>query len=97
MHTDHINQDKLDNRRCNLRIVTPSINAINSKRRRNGTSKYKGVFLKKAEGKWCAVICVNYKKKYLGYYESEDEAGMAYNKAAKKYYGNYATLNQIGG
>ena len=94
MYTDHINGDKLDNRRCNLRIVTTSQNMMNQKKTR-GNSKYKGVYWNKNKKKWIAQIGVNHKKMHVGNFSSEIAAAAAYNEAAKKYFGEFAKCNLI--
>lgn len=94
LEVDHINGNKLDNRRENLRIATRSQNASNRpKYYKDSSSKYKGVRKAKGRKKWTARICVNRKDIYLGQYETEEEAAMAYNKAAIQYHGQYAKLN----
>ena len=72
---DHINEDKLDNRAENLRLVT---NRFNSSRRKGGSSKYTGVFFCNTKKTWQARIYINGKKKHLGYFKCEIEAGEAY-------------------
>ncbi|WP_252233758.1 HNH endonuclease [Clostridium sp. ZS1] len=69
---DHINGNKLDNRKCNLRIVNKSQNAMNSKKPKNNTSGVKGVYWDKRSKKWEASIQVNMKKKSLGYFKNKD-------------------------
>jgi len=91
---DHINHNGLDNRRSNLRIVTPQQNSWNTRLGRNlGKSKYKGVAWNKNTRKWRANICIEKKPKYLGFFEDEKEAAKAYDRAAKKHRGEYAFLN----
>ena len=94
---DHIDRDKLNNRRDNLRIVTKSQNKINVERRRLGTSKYKGVNFHKVSGKWQARVQKDKKREYLGLFKSENEAAEAYNKEVFKLHGEYAVLNIIEG
>jgi hypothetical protein len=94
-YLDHINGDKFDNRKSNLRICTKAENCRNSKMKSINTSGYKGVSWRKRDKKWSAIITVNYKNIGLGYYENKIEAAKAYNKAALKYHGEFARLNII--
>lgn len=94
---DHINHDKLDNRRENLRIANHSTNQANSIMR-GGTSQYKGVMrLKRVRtgNTWRARIKVAGVNIYLGYYKTEREAALAYNRAAVKHFRKYALLNDV--
>lgn len=94
--TDHINHDKLDNRRSNLRICTQSQNLQNQRKQKHCSSKYKGVTFSKHANKWHVTIKHKYKLNHIGYYTSERNAAAAYNKAAKMYFGEYAYLNKLG-
>jgi hypothetical protein len=87
--TDHINEDKLDNRRSNLRTVTHGQNTYNRKNKRN-TSGHKGVSWNSAANKWCVQIYANHKNHYLGVYTDIEEAIKVYKQAAQKYHGEYA-------
>ena len=79
---DHINQIKLDNRRCNLRIVSSTINKINIKSRRDNTSGCKGVNWSSYHKKWEASIWVNKKHITLGRFKDKEKA-IAIRKAAE--------------
>jgi len=95
--TDHINCNRLDNRKANLRLATDTQNNQNKNSRR-GSSKYKGVcFLKTKKWPlkkpWLSYITCNKKRKYLGYYATEEEAAHVYDKAAKELFGEFAKPN----
>jgi len=94
MVIDHINQDGMDNRSGNLRPATHSQNLCNRKKRSGATqSKYKGIYWRKKVRKWQASIKCNKKRIELGYFRDEIEAAKAYDRAAKKYHGEFACLN----
>lgn len=99
---DHINGDPLDNRRCNLRLANQRQQAQNMRKRIAASSKFKGVTkCGLVHGKyvssvpWRARIRVNGKLLSLGFYPTEEEAAIAYNKAASKYFGRFAALNEV--
>ena len=94
-YSDHIDCDKLNNKRSNLRVATPSQNNCNSIKRRNKTnvsSKFKGVYLFH-NGKWKAQASLNGKMYHLGYFSDEVEAALAYDDFALLNYGNFARIN----
>ena len=82
---DHKNTDKTDNRRINLRIVSPTTNAINKRNRHNNKTGVNGVCMT-PNGSYRAYITVNKKRIELGYYNTLTEATMA-RKQAEKLYG----------
>ncbi len=92
---DHVNRDKLDNRRVNLRICTQRQNCMNQAGSKNGSSEFKGVGFFKRDKNWHAQIMVNRKQIHIGYFGSEIDAAKAYNDKAKEYFGEFAYLNQI--
>jgi hypothetical protein len=92
---DHIDGNKLNNLTVNLRACQQIDNARNRKNiSKNNTSGYKGVS-KTAEGKWRARITDNRKEVRLGHYDTQEEAALAYNKAALEIYGEFAAINII--
>jgi len=91
---DHINGDRLDNRKANLRFVTRQQNIFN-KKPQGKTSKYKGVYFRKSWGKWIAQISINKKKQHIGVFENELDAARAYDNIASKLCGEYARLNGV--
>lgn len=92
---DHVNGDTLDNRLSNLRIASFLENNRNAKKRKNCTSKYKGV-TKRPSGNWGVYITFENKTICLGTYKEEKEAALIYNKYAKLYFKEFAKLNKIG-
>jgi hypothetical protein len=92
---EHINGDKLDNRRENL--LYPLTRAERSQRiaSRRIPSGYIGVSYQEKRKKWRAQITINSRKKTIGYYSNPEEAARAYNDAAKEYYKDKALLNKL--
>jgi len=95
LELDHISGDALDNRRENLRHVTHQQNLHNKAPNKRGSSQYKGVHWQKDRKRWHSCIMMDGKSVNLGRYKSEQDAAMAYNEAATKYFGEYARLNTI--
>lgn len=93
LSVDHINGDGLDNRRSNLRICNQSQNLANQRKRKNSTSRYKGVSWHTRGKKWAAGIMVDGKQLHLGNYDSEMEAAFAYDAAARQHFGDFARPN----
>ena len=77
---DHMNIDSLDNKIENLRVVNNSKNQRNKNKLKNCSSIYKGVSWYKPNKKWRASIRIDRKEKHLGYYETEEEAHLVYQK-----------------
>lgn len=74
MQVDHINHNKLDNRRCNLRIVNNQQNHFNRPINKNNKSGCKGVYYNKQCKKWCCQITLNGKIIYSKLFNTFDEA-----------------------
>jgi hypothetical protein len=77
MDRDHINRDKLDNRRENLRLVSRSINIMNAGPRRDNTSGIRGVSWNESRKRWRAAIQIDGKQVHLGRFKTLDEAAAA--------------------
>ena len=87
---DHINHNKTDNRKSNLRLVTNSQNQMNKGLVKSNTSGCTGISWHKNKNVWIAQIQINNKLKYLGVYDNIEEAIKARKDAEKKYFGEYA-------
>lgn len=84
---DHVDRDKLNCRRANLRLVTPQLNAINRGKRSTSASRFKGV--SKHRNGWQVYIG----SKYVGLRRDEVEAARLYDSAAAAAYGEQAVTN----
>ena len=89
---DHINGQRLDNQKSNLRVVTHRQNMMNGHAIK-GSVKYRGVSAK--DGKFQASIRVDGKQVYLGFCSTALEAALLYDEAAIKYFGEHANLNKL--
>lgn len=85
---DHINGNRLDNRRSNLRECNAAQNNANTGLRKDNKSGYKGVYWHKAVGKWAAV----YKGKAIGYFHDPIEAGNAYREKHEEVFGEFSRI-----
>ena len=84
---DHINGDRLDNRKANLRICTHAENMRNRKRNKNCSSGFKGV--EKRGNKWSSRITFNGIRHYLGSFDTPEKAHAAYCDEADRLHGEF--------
>ncbi len=89
---DHINQDKLDNRKSNLRICSRAQNNVHHKLYANNRSGFHGVYAI-YQGKWCAAIKKDQKRIHIGVFDTKEEAARARDKKATELFGSFASLN----
>ena len=87
---DHINGDKLDNRKSNLRLVTHAQNTINTAIRSDNKTGTKGVRWDKVRRQWAAQISFNNRTISLGRFNCIDDAVIARKSAEVKHHGEYA-------
>ena len=92
---DHVNMDTLDNRKENLRICTHSQNQMNTNKNSRNSLGYKGITYDKRVNRYYASITLDKKTFYLGGYIDPIDAAKAYNKAAIKFFGEFAKFNEI--
>jgi len=94
LQVDHIDMNKLNNQKINLRACTNQQNNRNTKSKKNSSSKYKGVSWDSKNKKWISQICLGQNKhKKLGRFTNEEDAARKYDEAAKLYHGEYCYLN----
>lgn len=93
LQVDHKDRDSYNNQRENLRLVTSQQQNRNKGVRKDNITRYKGV--KAHQGKFVSRIIIDGKERYLGIYDTPEEAAERYNRAAKKYFGEFAYLNVI--
>ena len=90
---DHINRDRLDNRRENLRICTIQQNSMNKSVQCNNISGTQGVCWCKDNKIWLAYIGINGKRIHLGCFKTKKEAVEARRLAEIEYFGEFAPNN----
>jgi hypothetical protein len=90
---DHINHNRLDNRRTNLRICNRFENASNISIRKDNTSRYKNVYWYKPYKKWKVSITAKGREHHLGYFEDKKDAVKARDKAIVELHGEFANVN----
>lgn len=92
---DHKDGNGLNNSRANLRVCTNSQNCQNSRMKSSNSTGYKGVAVNSSGNSFMASICVNGRQKHLGYFKILKDAARAYNEAASRHHGEFASLNKI--
>jgi hypothetical protein len=91
---DHVNgADKLDNRRCNLRLATPQQNSQNKRVSPLSATHLKGVGWHKRRQKYHARIQLQGMRCHLGFFEDAESAALAYDAAARMLFGEFALCN----
>jgi uncharacterized protein (DUF1330 family) len=94
-YVDHVNLDKLDNRKANLRLCTNSQNHANKPKRKGETlSRYKGVTLAKNGRVWQMQLQWN-GQRFVKRFKSENDAARYYNEKALELWGSFALPNEI--
>lgn len=90
---DHINNDRLDNRRSNLRLCSQRENAANRRSTREQVGAYRGVHFEARSGRFRAQIKIGGRNRYLGTFDSAETAARVYDSAAAAAWGRFARLN----
>lgn len=93
VEVDHINRNRLDNRRSNLRFATSAENARNCKRNKRNTSGYKGVRFNSLAQRWGASVVFEGNAYWLGLFNTPEAAAFAYDLAASALHGEFAATN----
>ncbi len=89
---DHKNRVRDDNRFSNLRLANRSQNGANQISGREKSGRLKGAHLITRTNRWSAIICKDKKRISLGTFDTEQEAHATYIKAARRLFGEYATV-----
>jgi hypothetical protein len=87
--TDHINRDRLDNRISNLRPATKAQNNMNVSVRKDNLSGVRGVWFYKKRGRWQATIGGVKRRRYLGLFDTFEEAVAARKSAEEQAFGQF--------
>lgn len=87
---DHRDNDRANNKWLNLRAADNAQNQANSKRQRNNTSGFKGVYWNTQRQKWAAKINPGRRQVHLGFFDDPKIAHEAYVRGAKRFFGEFA-------
>ena len=87
---DHVNRNKLDVRRKNLRICRQAVNCLNVPPRKDCKSGVRGVWFDMARDQWAAQISKGRARESLGRFDSFDEAVAARKERELQLWGEYA-------
>lgn len=90
LEVDHINRNRLDNRRSNLRLCTSHQNKLNMKLRIDNTTGYKGLRWRDDVKSWRVNVKIKGKEIQIGYFKNKKDAVRARKDAEAKYYGAFA-------
>jgi len=92
---DHIDRNPSNSTVLNLRVANRTLQNLNQNLSVANKSGYRGVHYVKKADKWCAQFFPYRKAVHLGYFDTKEEAALAYNKAARKRWGDDAYQNII--
>jgi hypothetical protein len=95
LFTDHINGNRLDNRRRNLRSATKLQNNMNTSKKKTNTSGYLGVSWCHRTKKWRARIDMGGRNVTIGNFSTKEEAAYVFNQVAIQVRGEFARLNRL--
>lgn len=95
LEIDHKDRNPLNNRKTNLRLCTHSQNMQNAKMQKGNLANFKGVVWEPRTNKWIATLTLSGKRISLGCYRLKQDAAIAYNNGAEKYFGEFARVNTI--
>ena len=93
VEVDHINHDRLDNRKSELRLCTHQQNSFNERLSKNNTSGFKGVSWRKDTNNWVAYIHYNRRKLHLGNFKVKQEAVKARLDKEQELFGEFGGIN----
>lgn len=91
---DHIDRERLNNRKSNLRLTTHAQNSRNCKLSINNTSGYTGI-IEDHQGRWISKIFFNWNRYHLGNFDDIHHAAYAYNVGSVRLHGEHGVLNDV--
>lgn len=92
-HIDHKDGDRGNNRINNLRVCTQNQNNKNARKRTDNKSGFKGVSRKAGWRKWVSQCQSDGKKIHIGYFDTAEEAALAYDETVRRLHGEFAKVN----
>lgn len=90
-HVDHIDGNTLDNRRCNLRIASPTLSNANVSKRSDSRMQFKGI--RANHGRFSAALTASGTRFHIGTFDTPTEAALAYDREAVRRFGQFARTN----
>jgi hypothetical protein len=90
---DHIDSNRANNCRSNLRVCNHLENQRNKRKENGSASRFKGVFYDKRYDKWRARCRCGGERRTFGCFDNELDAARAYDRAAVQWFGEFARLN----
>jgi len=93
--TDHIDNNGLNNQKCNLRDATQRQNMYNLSLSPKNKTGFKGVYFSNHRKKFCSTIRCGGKVRYICGEDTAQAAAIKYDEAATRFFGGFAKTNRM--